>query len=149
MTATTTTVAALRGHLFDLLAADSALAGVLVTYEEQSDPARETVTLDPEVEYDGEFHTMKSGRKRRDGTYSFDVMFSAVSSQAQRTNEERVVAMVAALEDIIADDPGLAGSVPGVLWVRLAEMTMKTEKDSDGFAGTELRVRVEVKELLQ
>jgi len=149
MTATTTTVAALRGHLFDLLAADSALAGAMVTYEAVSDPTRETVTLDQEVEYDGEFHTMKNGRKKRDGPYSFDVIFTAVSNQAQRTNEERVVAMVAALEDIIADDPGLAGSVPGVLWVRLAEMTMRTEAGSDGFAGTELRVRVEVKELLQ
>lgn len=147
--ATTTTVAALRGALFDLLESDAILTGTLVTYEAQSDPLRETVTLDPEVEYDGEWHAMKDGRKRRDGVYSFDVIFTAVSNQAQRTNEARVVAMVAALEDIIADDPGLAGTVDGVLYVTLREMTMKTEPNSDGFAATELRVRVEVKELLQ
>lgn len=149
MAATTTTIAALRAHLLSLLDASGTLAGVPVTAEEESDPTRNYVYLDSDVEYDGEFHAMKDGRKRRDGMYSFEVVFVAVGAQARATNEASAVSMLAALEDIIAADPGLAGSVDGVLWVALREMEMKSKTGADGFAGVELRARVEVKELLQ
>lgn len=147
--ATTTTAAAFRAALLDAMAVDATLAASLVTYEPHSDPPRNTVTLGDSVEWEGEVRTMKDGRKQRDGQYTFPVLFMVATKQDQRSNEATAVAMMAALEDLLADSPTLSDAVSGVQWAQVTEWDMTTEKDSDGFAAVELEVSVTVKELLR
>lgn len=149
MPATTTTIAALRAYLFDTLAADAGLAGVLVTYEPTGEPTRDTVTLAADVDYEGEYSVLKSGRKTRRGMYTFEVVFRSVALQAQRANEARAVEMLGVLEDIVADSPSLSDAVSGVLTLTLTDLKLEAASDADGFAGVELRATVTVEERLQ
>lgn len=149
MSATTTTAAAFRAALLDAMAADATLGSSMVTYEPVSDPPRNTTTLGTEVEWEGEVRSMKSGRKHRDGEYTFSVSFHVATKQDQRSNEATAVAMMAALEDLLADSPTLSDTVAGVKWAQVSGWLMETEKDADGFAAVELEAEVTVKELLQ
>lgn len=149
MSATTTTAAAFRAALLDLLAVDATLAAAMVSFEPVSDPPRATVTMGDEVEWSGEVRTMKDGRKHRDGEYVFSVVFMVSTSQAQRDNEATAVALMGALEDLLADSPTLSDAVSGVQWAQVTEWDMTVDKDADGFAEVELSVDVTVKEILR
>ena len=112
------TVAAVKTAIITALAARAGLAGVQVEY---ADPAKHR---QDELIYFGntrgrhEIAAIRAGRKPRNETYTLDLYIGAVKrGETVSAAEDRVAALLAEVEGLVADDPQLtaAGLAAGTI----------------------------------
>lgn len=119
--ATASTVPTVKAALVSQLAARAALAAVPVSYGWLGVATKgESISLDPpEDTHTGgsRIPTMKAGRKAREEEFTVVAAIQVVQGGGNprnaATTEARAFALLAELDGLLADDPGLGGAVAG------------------------------------
>jgi hypothetical protein len=139
--AISSTVPTIKDALVTALKAQAGLAGIQV---ERAHPGPEK--LDREAVWLGAARgrhvipVMKAGRKSRDEEYIVEVLLSVVKPGGTLEEaEERAFALLAEVEDVLADDPRLGTTA--ILWAKAGEWG-----ESSGYLdeGAEADIRLEV-----
>jgi hypothetical protein len=127
-----TTIVAVKRSLRDRLKARHGLSGVLVNYGDPGERARR------EQIYIGEVRTpehepvaIRAGTRKRDETYELSVHVQCASKVQPEANEVRLVELIHEVESELAEDPTV-GSVPGVLFAVVSELSFRTLETPDG-----------------
>lgn len=148
--AVASTYATVKSQLVTSLAAHADLAAADVTYGWRAWAKSEQVFLG-DVEGESTIPTQKSGRKHRQETYTIDVVFRVYdldgTPTGDATTEARAAEMMAALDDILADDVQIDG-VTAIQWAQVGEFTSRLVPQDKGW-GCEVLTTVEVEARLQ
>jgi hypothetical protein len=100
-------VVAAKKALRTALAASPTLTGVQVAYADPGDASRsEHVYLGDVEDHTSTPAAMRAGRKSRDEDFTIPVVVRSARA-TQEAAEERTAALAAAVEGLLADDPGL------------------------------------------
>jgi hypothetical protein len=127
-----TTAAALKAALKTAMIAEAGLSGVPVSYGEPGDTARtEHIWIGAATAGDSDLVAFKSGRTRRDESYTVDVVVDVSSMDSAETSEARAVVLVTVIEEMLADDPKL-NDVPNLLWCIVESWDLSTQEGAQG-----------------
>jgi hypothetical protein len=127
-----TTAAALKSALKTAMAAEGGLSGVPISYGEPGDMARtEHVWIGAATDGDMEPASFRSSRKRRDETYTLDVVVEVSSIARAEASETRAVLLGTVIEEMLADDPKV-GNVTNLLWCMVDGFELDTEETAEG-----------------
>lgn len=138
-------IVAVKDGLLALLVADEDMAGVQVSYGDTGDTARrERVWLGDVEEAIHEPAVLKAGRRRREETYQITAHVEVVGKPSPQANEARALALAHAIEDTLADDPTVGGTVPVGGWAIVNRLMMETGDTTDGVL-THVEVNILVK----
>lgn len=147
MTATTTTIAALRRELIDRI---SSVADVSqVSYGAPQTQQSECIYLGATVPSTHEQTALKDGRRNRTESYTTLVRIEISSQPDYPESERRCVEVAAAIESDLADDHGLSGAVDGLAWVVVREITMASAVGAHGNAMTTIEMILDAKAILR
>lgn len=130
----TTTVFATKRALRDLLRAAPDLDGVQVAYADPGERRRrEAVWLGPDVEdVEDEAVALRGPTNRRNEDYRLHVFVEVISPGSVEQAEQRAEALANAILSAVDADPKLGRSVPGLLWIVGAGMSVETTETTDG-----------------
>jgi hypothetical protein len=127
-----TTAAALKSALKTQMSAEGALSGVPISYGEPGDLARaEHIWITSASDGEQQIANFKSGRKRRDETYSLSIVVEVSSMGRAETSEARAVVLGTAIEEMLADDPKV-NSVTNLLWCVVESFALDTQESGEG-----------------
>lgn len=108
-------------------------AGVQVTYGDAGQVSRkERVWIGDVAEAIHEPVVLKAGKRRREERYEVTLHVEVIGKPTVQANEERVLALVLVIEDALANDPTVSGSVPAGGWAVVAGLDMSSNDTSDG-----------------
>ena len=141
--ATTSTMAAWRAAFVTAMQAAGGLSGVQVSYGIPSQPRKELVVLGKTSDAEHEDVALKTGRRTREETYRTQVSITVTSKHTPTLAETRAVAILAEIEDLLADDP-IVGAVDGVLWAVPRSLEMDTVATTEN-ATCDIDFEIEVK----
>jgi len=147
MTATTTTIAAFRQALVDMIA--TVVTVNQVDYGAPAVQQGECVYLGATVPSTHEQRALKADRRRRTEDYTTLVRVEISSQVDYPQSEERCVEVAAAIESAIAADYLIGGSVEGLLWVVVREITMSSSIGGHGNPQTTIEMILDAKAHLQ
>lgn len=143
--ASTSTIALVRTQLVTLIAA--ALPGVKVSRRlpPLAEEAHEQVWLDRRVAGAQEIETIRAVRKHREETYVVPVLISILNQEQAEPDvvETRAMAILAAIEDVLADDPKLGFSPKVIEWAKAGAFELVSDASAEP-AGWLVEVRLEV-----
>lgn len=113
------------------LEAEAGLSGVGIFYGEPNDQRMpEYIYFSKLSEVDTEPATMRSGRKRRQEDYSFDLVVSVNSKARPEDSETRAAAICTVIEEMLADDVKV-GNVTNLLWALPERIELETFETGD------------------
>jgi hypothetical protein len=129
--ATISTVPAVKKALYDALTAG--LGGVQVSYGHPSAALVERqVVYVGDVQMDYSVPVMRAGRQPRQEEFTVEVIVNVAPARGEPSEAEaEAFALLAAVEDVVADDPTLGG-VDGLLWVRFDSGRVVTDLGPEG-----------------
>lgn len=133
--ATTSVIPAFRAAL--VAAIRGALPGIQVERARPVHPRAECVFLLGSFPTEVAQAAMKEGRRHRYEDFETAVEFNVTAMSTPDTNEDRAFELVAAVENVLAEDPTLGG-VDGLLWAIPTSMSAGSEMT--GAEGTPLTV---------
>ncbi len=141
-----TTAAAFKAALKSSLMAYGPLSGIQVVYGQDVEARKTGCIRLGAVEDAGVAPTgLKAGRRRREEDYVLHVIVEVIGTAGgPEANEARAVTLGTAVEEFLADNPALSGSVPGLLFAVVSGFSMETSETTDG-ARTVLDYSVSVK----
>lgn len=140
------TMVAFKSKLVSELAALPAMAGVKVSYGDPGDLAlKENVWCGKITDNEHEAVALKAGRRRREENYTADVYVEVTGTRLTvETAETRALALGLVLEEYLADNPKLDGTITGLLFAVVSGMELSTLESTDG-PHTRLTVSIDVK----
>lgn len=143
--ATSTTIGTVRSQLVTSLGGHATLASVDVTRTWRPWGDADQVFLG-NVEGESRIPNQKAGRKQRQESYSFDVVFRTIDNdgtpQTGDVTEDRCITYLAALDDVLADDPQIDG-LTSFEWATVGDFSLQNVPRSKGW-GCQITVTVEV-----
>ena len=149
--ATTSTFVTIKQAVVDALAAHANLSGIPVTYAWVPYGDKDQVFLGPSTNFTSDIATLKSGRKHRRETYTFEVVFRSIDNdgtpQTFKTTETKAASMFAALEDVLADDPQIDG-LSQIDLAKIISVDVESGKQDKGWV-SQITALVEVEARLQ
>ena len=127
-----TTIYNVKAALLTKLQAASDLSGIQVVYADPGAAERRESIFLGEVDSSNQIpESFGTGRRRRLEEYTVDVLVCVQSKAAGvQEAESRAVTLASYVEDVVADNPQLTGSVTGLMFVECSGMSM-----SQGEAG--------------
>ena len=138
------TMYAVKAQVLTLLAADSTLSSIQVTYGDPGEARRRESIFMGDV--NSTLHTpesLSSGRRRRLEDYTLDIeIFVQSKAAGQQEAEQRALVLAHAVEDVLADYPSLDDGVTGLMFVQCRGMSMSTAEA--GIDGPRIQVTVHV-----
>jgi hypothetical protein len=135
---TTSTVGTVKAALVALLAARPGLAGVEVCYAE-GEPARETVFFG-DTRGTRTIPVATAGRKPRQEDYALDLFIRVARPDLSVAEAEaRALALMAEVEDALADDPTLGQPAP--FYAEATDFEIANDAPGEG-AGSTIRFEV-------
>lgn len=145
---THSTVPALKQALFTQFQSASALSGLQVAYSFPGDATTNSVIYLGDVRGTSVIPTMRATRKTREEKYTVDVWIEIADAQNDSSGAEATAfQMYGAVEDILANDPTLGGSVfsGGTGWATITAFELLTGQDDSrlGWAAS-LKIEIEV-----
>lgn len=145
----TTTLVPVKLKLIDLLVGRPGLAGTQIGYRWPGDATEQEAIWLGDSRGAGTYPVMRAGRKPRDELYTFDVFLQVLTPDAlDETSELRALELLAELEDVVADDPGLGlGGTHPTLVARVASWASTNGLLESGW-GTVIKADIEVKSRL-
>lgn len=116
-----TLIPAVKRRIVDLLAARPGLDGIQVDYAAKGGNLEQRrVFCSDDVDAERTITGARAGRKPRDEEATFGVFFEAqLAGETQEAAELAAVEMASELEDLLAEDPKLGGTVEGLSWCRV------------------------------
>lgn len=142
----TSSAVVVKTQLVTVLAARAGLTGVQVTYVEQGDAAEQDCIYLGHTRGTNDYPVLRAGRKPRQEEYSFDLFCRAQRPESWASDSEtRALALLAEVENAIADDPqiGLGATMP-TLVLRAGDWNLVSVPLSDGGFGSVLRSEISV-----
>lgn len=135
-----------KSTLVTALAALPAMSGVKVSFADPGETAlKENVWCGRIRDNEHEAVALKSGRRRREENYTVDVFVEVTGTRLTvETAETRALALGLALEEYLADNPKLDGTVSGLLFAVVSGMELSSVESTDG-PHTRLTVSIDVK----
>jgi hypothetical protein len=140
------TMVAFKSALVVNLAALPGMAGVKVSYADPGDKAlKENVWCGRITDNEHEAVALRAGRRRREENFTAEVFIEVVGTRltAERA-ETRALALGLVLEEYLADNPKLDGSVDGLAFAVISSMELATLETTEG-PQTRLTVGIYVK----
>lgn len=132
--ATTNVRWAVIQHLLGALRAADGMVGVQVSAGWPGEDVKpDTIWIDS-VEGQVQIPVMQGGRKQRDDKFDIPFEFRVVDRKDLDATMQRLTVLVAALEDILADDPGLADE-DGVIDAEITDERLTCAQTRDGALG--------------
>ena len=145
------TMYAVKAQLLTLLAANSTLSTIQVSYGDPGEAMRRESIFMGDV--DSNVHTpesLSSGRRRRLEDYTLAVeVFVQSKAAGQQEGEQRALVLANAIEDVLADYPTLDDGVTGWMFVQCSGMSMSTAEAGIDGPRIQVTVHVDVKARLQ
>jgi hypothetical protein len=148
--ATTSTAPTVRAALVALLAARAGLAGVQITHVWPGDAAdtQEAMWLGRTHSGADQYVELRAGRKPRDEEYTVDLyIWVADPTQWGAASETRAFALMAEVENMVADDPTLGGGV-GITSALVASWEQDSGAIDPAGVGTQIRIGIDVEACL-
>lgn len=142
---TTSTAPTVRAALIAALDARPGLNGVTVTHFWQGDADTQEAIYLGNTTIINEFAVLRAGRKPREEVYRIQLHVRSLKpTDWGPTAETRVFAMIAEVENLLADDPsaGLSGSLP-TLRMLVAEITVDPVTVEPSGLGSEATLIIE------
>jgi len=140
------TAPVVRAALIAALDARSGLDGVLVTHFWQGQADEQEALYLGSTSSDEEWVTLRAGRKAREETYRIQIHIRAWKPGFwDATNETRIFALIAEVDNLLADDPaiGLSATLP-TLRILLASYEVKPVALDPAGIGAEATLSLEV-----
>ena len=136
------TMYAVKAQLLTLLAANSTLSTIQVSYGDPGEAMRRESIFMGDV--NSNVHTpesLSSGRRRRLEDYTLDIeVFVQSKAAGQQEAEQRALVLAHAVEDVLADYPTLDNGVTGLMFIECSGMSMSTSEA--GIDGPRVQVTV-------
>jgi hypothetical protein len=146
----TSTAPAVRAALIAALAARPGLAGVTTTYFWQGDADTQEAIYLGTTTITNDWVTMRSGRKAREEAYRIQLHLRAFKpTDWGPTAEARAFAIIAEIENLVADDPsiGLSATMP-TLRLLITDMTVEPVLLDPGGIGAQATLTIEARNRL-
>ncbi len=122
MAATTSIRPLVKSAIINKLRLKPALAGVQIAYGWPGDALEKESIWVGKVSGNVKIAVMSAGRKYRDDMFDVTVFISAgLEGGTEEETEARATVLLAALEDVLADDPSL-GSIAGLIDAELSSV---------------------------
>lgn len=126
-----TTMAALKSALKTAIDAEGSI-DVPVAYGHPGDLGRkEHIWLGGSQLGDSEASGFRSGRKRRQESYTLEVVIEVMNDPTPEATETRAVALATVIEEMLADDPKV-NNTTNLLWCALESLEMDTTETGEG-----------------
>jgi len=140
-----TTMAAFKTALVAAITAEGSI-NVPVSYGDPGDLGRrEHIWLGATTPLESETVSFKAGRKRRQESYSVEVVIEVLNDSHPEDAETRACALSAIIEEMLADDPKV-NAVTNLLFAVLEDMEMETTQTGEGVRTVlTMSVRVEAR----
>jgi len=122
------------------------MAGVKVSYADPGERAlKENLWFGRIYDNEHEPVALKVGRRRREENFTAEVFVEVMGTRLtpERT-EVRAMELGTALEEYLADNPKLDGTIEGLLFAVVSGMELSTTETSEG-PQTRLNIEVDVK----
>tara|TARA_R110000803_G_scaffold79437_1_gene145049 strand:+ start:723 stop:1172 length:450 start_codon:yes stop_codon:yes gene_type:complete len=129
------TMYAVKTKLLTLLQDDAGLSAVQVTYGDPGGAMRRESIFMGDINSSDQFpEVLASGRRRRLEEYTLDVhVFVQSKAAGLQEAEQRAVSLASTVENVVADNPQLGGTVSGLMFAECSGMSMSSaEAGADG-----------------
>ena len=142
---TSSTIPTFKDTLVTVLGNRANLTGVQVTRGHPGNELESEAIIVGMARGRHEIATIEAGRQTRDETYTVEVIASVISSTGTvKAAEDRAHALIAEVEEALADDPQL-GIGSTILWATTGDIEERGSGHTDTGSVAEVVLRVEVK----
>ena len=127
-----TTIITVKRALLDRLDSQPGLDGVLTSYGDPGAQGRKELISVGDVRVGEQSPVnLRATPSRREENYELEVTVAVIGKATNEKNETRCVELVHEIEEVVSNDPTLGG-VPGLLFVVVSEMSLRTDQTGDG-----------------